>query len=127
MNARQKTVVRLGLAAMVVMALVPPWQVTRYHMPWEVQGDDGRQVTVTYQYRFVADPPEAGTLRVRAVAFGWSRLRYQYLLVALVVIAFLIAFRDRRGGDDRYGGDGSGHFTPDDPLLEPTARQPVLN
>src|SRR5690606_39793104 len=78
MNARQKAVVRLGLAAMVVMALVPPWQVTRYHMPWEVQGDDGRQVTVTYQYRFVADPPEAGTLRVRAVAFGWSRLRYQY-------------------------------------------------
>lgn len=124
MNVRQRRVLWLGILLMGMMGLFPPWQVTVYRMPWEVRGADVEQLTVTYRYRFVADPPVVRLPRVRHVVFGWSRLRYQWMLVSLVTLFLLMFLRDRPRGGDSFGGDGSGRFSPDDPVLEP-GRRPV--
>jgi hypothetical protein len=84
MNKKQKIVLWIGIAVIVVMGIFPPW----VH-----RGGPG--VEKSAGYSFILNGPES-------YAFGWfarpdiSRLFIQWVIVAVITAGLIITVKDKR-------------------------------
>ena len=93
MNAKQKTVILIGIFIILFMALVPPWET----QPGGVSGP-----SLQMGYGFILDPPVPGffneSIRIESLhifsTVNMSRLIMQWVAVVLMVIGFLLILRD---------------------------------
>jgi len=78
MNKKQIIVLWIGIAAIVVMGIIPPWVVS-------IQGAIEQR-----GYGFILIPPE------KYCHINTSRLYVQWIMVAVVTGGFLVTFKDKK-------------------------------
>ncbi len=95
MNKKQKTCLLIGIAAIVVMGLYPPWVIQSERN--FVGGSIRNQIVKRYEYKTEAGPyswidePPA-----KAKFVDLYRLGVQFFVVAVVTAGLVITFRDEK-------------------------------
>ncbi len=98
MNRKQKICLWVGIVAIVVMGLFPPW-VLEYEKQNIVGSWEGRR----YEYRYTTEPGSyswIGTPPARAKFVDLYRLGIQYFVVAVVTAGLIITLRDKKPKDN---------------------------
>ena len=75
MNAKQRRLLQIGIAAAVLMGIFPPWTDSFQYETVHSQGAAG--------YSFILDPPKAELLH--SITIDLSRLVVQWVVVVLAV------------------------------------------
>ena len=95
MNAKQRTVILIGMFFILFLALVPPWET-------QPGGESGPSLQMGYG--FILDPPAPGffneSIRIESLhiysTVNMSRLIMQWAAVVLVAIGFLLILKDKQ-------------------------------
>jgi len=98
-NSRQRTVIIIGVAVVLIMGLIPPWL-----QIFDI-GNQYRELSLGYEPIF--SPPRPTRLgatlnEVSYVSLDVTRLAVQWITVCLVTIGLSLALREARGGEKKH-------------------------
>jgi hypothetical protein len=104
MSRLQKTVLGIGVVAIALMGLFPPWNLT---FDYHTEGEGGRAFHSTNSagYALIYEPPKppAAIWPVYTVSIDVSRLLIQWAIAAVITGGLILIFRSNTGSVSKNG------------------------